>query len=69
MVVKTLIINVEATYPVELGLFLIREGVNIKKVITSAKRLCFCLNFQDMSEKVKGRNDPILGVIRITIWI
>ena len=44
MVVKTLI-NVEATYPVELGLFLIREGINIKKVITSAKRLCFLPKF------------------------
>ena len=27
------------------------------------------MNFQDMSGKVKGRNDSILGVIRITIWI
>ena len=30
------------------------------------KKLC---NFHDMSEKVKGRNVSILGVIRITIWI
>ena len=29
----------------------------------------FRLNFQDMSGKVKERNDSILGVIRITVWI
>ena len=29
----------------------------------------FWWNFQDMSEKVKGWNDWILEVIRITIWI
>ena len=29
----------------------------------------FWWNFQDMYETVKGRNDSILGAIRITIWI
>ena len=29
----------------------------------------FCINFQYMCEKVKGRNDSTLGVIQITIWI